>query len=291
MSGISSLGGMSSGMVRSFTPPSFSSLDSNSDGGITLEEMQSNAPGGVSNAQSASRAAELFSKMDSDGDGTVTSSEKDAFDTELEARMSEMQFSTQLMASGESSGAPSTESLVSSILSALDTDSDGSVSLSELSDSSAVEGLDSNSVSTLFSTLDSDGSGSVSSDELSSFMEEYASAGAPPPGPPPGPPPSSDGGEDTSVASSDGVGGAGGPPPGGAPPSEDDSTTYDPLDTNEDGTVSLEERLAAYGNTQSDSTTAALNALSSAIKAYASSSSSLFGDAASSFAGLVDAAA
>lgn len=193
MSGMSALGGMPQGMSRQFQPPSFSSLDSNSDGGITLDELTSNAPGGASDAQSSERAQELFSKMDADGDGVVTSDEKDTFDSEMQDKLSQMQFSAQLMASagpppaqgsGESSAA-------STIVDQLDSDSDGSISLDELSSSDAAEGLDSDELQSLFESMDSDGSGSVSTDELSSFLADNkpagpaAGAGGPPPPPPP----------------------------------------------------------------------------------------------------------
>jgi Ca2+-binding EF-hand superfamily protein len=55
---------------------------------------------------------------------------------------------------------------------------------------------------------------------------------------------------------------AGGPPPGGPPPagSSTDSTTYDPLDTNQDGIVSAAEAAAgaAAGTVSADSTLEAL---------------------------------
>ncbi|WP_367849085.1 EF-hand domain-containing protein [Rhodoferax sp. WC2427] len=62
--------------------------------------------------------------------------------------------------------------------------------------------------------------------------------------------------------------GAGGPPPGGAPPAEaassSDSTTYDPLDTNQDGIVSAAEAAAGAANGTA-STTDTLQALLKAI--------------------------
>jgi Ca2+-binding EF-hand superfamily protein len=57
--------------------------------------------------------------------------------------------------------------------------------------------------------------------------------------------------------------GAGGPPPGGPPPASD-STTYDPLDTNQDGIVSAAEAAAGAAN-GTTSTTDTLQALLQAI--------------------------
>lgn len=277
MSGISALGGMSQGMMRTFAPPSFSSLDSNSDGGMTLEELQSNAPGGVSDAQSQTRAAEMFSRMDSDSDGTVTSAEKDTFDAELQDRMSQMQFSTQMLASTGSADKSGANSLVSDILAALDGNSDGSVSASEFGSSDAVSGLDSSEADQLFSALDSDGSGSVSEDEISSFLEDNMPAGPPAGGPPMGGPPMGAGGQSSSSSEES---------------SDSSSTTYDVLDTNEDGTVSLEERLAGIVNSSQDSTTSSvLDLLSAALSAYSSKSSSSAGSYLSAFFQPVDAEA
>ncbi len=237
MSGISALGGMPQGMMRSFAPPSFSSLDDNSDGGITLDELQSNAPGSVSDAQSQDRAAKLFSQMDSDGDGTVTSAEKDTFDAEIQDRMSQMQFSTQMMASTggpQGSGGPDLNAAVSDILSALDSNSDGS----------------------------------VSADEISSFLEDNKPAGPPPAGG------GASGGTEASAGSTS-------------------SETYDPLDTNEDGVVSLAQRLAATITSGSggETTRLALDMLSAALSAYSSTSGSSSDDFLSTLLRTVDAEA
>lgn len=262
MSGISSVGGMPQGMMRSFAPPSFSNLDSNSDGGVTLNELTSKAPGGVSDTGSQSRAAELFSKMDSDGDGTVTSAEKDTFDSDLQQRVSDMQFSAQMIASGGESGAPqgaggpgggpppgggaSDSSATSEETDPLDTNGDGVVSLEErLAASTDTEGTDAD-VEALFKALDSDGDGSISEDELSSFVENNKPAGPPI--------------------------GAAGPPP---PPSDSDSTTAD------------------SGSSSDDTSAIALDILSAALSAYSSSSSSssTSGDYWSSIFGTLDSAA
>lgn len=81
-----------------------------------------------------------------------------------------------------------------------------------------------------FSRMDSDGSGSLSSEELDKGMRDLMPA------------PSST----TEFAQRrGGAGGVGGPPPT-QPANESDSsaTSTDPLDTNEDGTVSAQERAA-----------------------------------------------
>ncbi len=216
---ISGVGGGAS-MMRSFQPPTFSSLDGNSSGDITLDELKSGATGGASDTKSAARAEKLFKAMDADGSGSVSTDEKDAFDAKLQERQQAMQFMTQLMAGGMQ---PPTND---DIFAATDTDSSGGVSLEEFSDSEAAEELSTDQLSELFSAIDSDSDGSISATESSDFLDTLKSALSDQMGPPPGGP--------------GGPGGAGGPPPGpppGGPPpdsaesDEEDSTAIDLLTT------------------------------------------------------------
>ncbi len=192
---ISGVGG-GAAMMRSFKPPTFESLDSNSSGDITLDELKSAAPGGASDTKSAERAEKLFAAMDADGSGSVSTDEKDAFDTKLKDARQAMQFMTQLMAGG--SQPPSNDD----VFAATDTDGSGSVSLEEFSSGDAAKSLSSDQLSELFATIDSDGDGSVTETESSGFLDTLKSAMGGPGGPPPG----------------GGPGGPGGPPPGGPPP-------------------------------------------------------------------------
>ena len=207
---ISGVGG-GAAMMRSFKPPTFESLDGNSSGDITLDELKSAAPVGASDTKSAERAEKLFAAMDADGSGSVSSDEKDAFDTKLKEARQAMQFMTQLMAGG--SEPPSNDD----IFAATDTDGSGAVRLEEFSLGDAAESLSSDQLSELFATIDSDGDGSITETESSDFLDTLKSAMGGPGGPPPG----------------GGPGGPGGPPPGGPPPggsaseemSEDDDTS------------------------------------------------------------------
>lgn len=149
--------------------------------------------------------------------------------------------------------------MASRLMSALDTDGDGNLSLEEATSADDAD------ASKAFGALDADGDGALTLSELSTALE---SAGGPPPGgaPPGGPPP-------------------GGPPPGGAQgaSAEDDaSKLVDALDTNGDGTVSLDEMLAQFGDEESEAATKAfatldsdgdnavsLQELTSAVSAYA----------------------
>jgi hypothetical protein len=162
----------------------------------------------------------------------------------------------------------------------LDTNGDGSISKTELAKAStAASGTSStsdtsstSSLDDLFKAIDSNGDGSISKSDLAGFLEKagppaggpHGAGGPPPGGPPPGGAPpsgSTAGGAPSSSASSD------------TTSSLADSTTSktkqvsDPEDTNGDGTVSPEERMAfAYqqlmaalqriGESASQSTTA-----------------------------------
>lgn len=194
---LSGIGG-SAAALRSFQPPSFTTLDSDSSGGITLEELTSGAPKGASDNKSAERAAKLFSAMDSDADGSVTSTEKDAFDARMAESVQAMQFAVQQLAGG----APPPPRSNEQGFAATDADASGAVSLEEFSDSAAAEELSSDQLSELFALIDSDGSGEISETESSSFLDalQAAAGGMGGPrgagGPPPGPPPSSSGGDE-----------------------------------------------------------------------------------------------
>lgn len=181
---ISGVGSGVSAYMRSFQPPSFSTIDSNSSGDITLDELKAGAPGGASDTKSAERAEQLFSAMDADGNGSVSSDEKDAFDAKLLEQVQSMAFMAQ-----QFGGAPPPAGN-DDIFAATDADGSGSVSLEEFSSSDAADGLSSEALSELFSTIDADGDGAISETESSDFLDSLKSAmGDRPMGPPPGGPP------------------------------------------------------------------------------------------------------
>lgn len=85
-----------------YTPPTFSQLDSNSNGGISLDEFEAAGPQGSSSSGDTTlstaqqqRAQALFNKIDSNGDGSISSDELSAFQTQAQA------FVTQLIANGQ----------------------------------------------------------------------------------------------------------------------------------------------------------------------------------------------
>ena len=227
----------------------FAKVDADGSGGIDKTELQTlvDKVAKKTGVTSTSTTDELFSKVDTNGDGTVSSDELSKSMKDIMPPPSTMEFAQSRSDTGSSSSTGSSDDLFGKI----DTDGSGTVSKDELQSlmdkMSADKGTsktDSTTSSDLFAKLDSNGDGSLSKTEFEAARPQ--------------------GGNSTQGAQ--GPQGAGGPPPGGPPPAggaggaSSASTTYDPLDTNEDGVVSLAERLA--GNTQStDAVTALLKAI------------------------------
>ena len=112
---MSTIGGVGSWQPpQPYTPPNFSQLDSNSDGGISLDEFEAGAPkaaSGSGTSQSAAqqqRAEALFNKIDTNSDGSVSSAELNTFESQATQQQASQQFLTQLMASGQSGASDGT---------------------------------------------------------------------------------------------------------------------------------------------------------------------------------------
>lgn len=242
ISGISSASSAWSGMstMRGHRPPGgmdpakmFAKVDADGNGGVDKSELQSllndvTQKTGVSNSTSTD---ELFSQIDSNGDGSLSQDELgQGMKSIMPPPPSTMDFAQSRSGSGDD------------LFGKVDSDGNGSVSKEELQallDKMASDhGTDSASAtssSDMFAKLDTDGNGSLSQAEFK--------AGRPQDGQAP-----------------QGAGGMPPPPPGGAMGSKSaDSTSYDPLDTNQDGVVSAEERMAA--TTSNDSLQALFKAI------------------------------
>jgi len=152
----------------------------------------------------------------------------------------------------------------------VDTDSSGGVDQAELGTMldkiSQKTGASFGDTAKVFTSMDSNGDGSLSADELGKGMKSLMSASSSTVDFAQARKSGSSGGDPD--GDGDGPHGAGGPPPGPPPSgaasgasasSSSSSTTYDPLDTNQDGTVSLAERLA--GSTKSDPVQALFKAM------------------------------
>jgi hypothetical protein len=99
---MSSLGGIGSQQPwPPYTPPTFSQIDSNADGGISLDELEAAGPQGSSasdgsaSATQQAKAQSLFSQIDSNGDGSISNAEFSAFQTQAQG------FAAQLIANGQ----------------------------------------------------------------------------------------------------------------------------------------------------------------------------------------------
>lgn len=159
-------------------------------------------------------------------------------------------YSSSATSSTKQTDKPNFEDLAKKLLSSMDTDNSGSIDKAEFS--AAAQALASNSNSTdtnststtasatdIFNKLDTNGDGSMSTDEFMTALKNSK---------PPEPPQGKDGGMPP-------------PPPGGMPPSESSSAssestaskTFAALDTNEDGTVSIDEILASLEKSKTDS--------------------------------------
>ena len=295
MSTIGGIGG-SWAYQQPHQPPSFTQLDSNSDGGISLDEFEAGGPSGspgsdaTQSAARKQRAEALFNKIDTNGDGSISGDELNTFQTQMEEQRQSQAFATQLLANGQQP--PSNND----VFSATDKNSDGSVSLDEFSQSDAAKNLSTDQLQQLFNTIDSNGDGSISSTESSDFLDELKSE----------------------TASAGGRGGAGGPPPGGPPPGGpppgghvgghhhpggSDSSSSSDSSSGDSLLSTIEQILGTSSSTSttdtgstssgtsasSDSSSSALDLLTAAVNAYSTGSSS--GNFWSSFSNLLEDAA
>ncbi len=203
----------------------FAKVDANSDGSVDQAELKTmlSDVSKKTGVNIDSSVADTFTQMDSNTDGKLSSDELSKGMRQLMPPPSTMDFA-------QTRSADSTKGSQDDLFAKIDTNGDGSIDKAEsqvLSDKIKAEtGKD---TSDMFGKLDKDGDGKLTKTEFDAGKPQGGVQGA---GGPKGP---------------GGPGGPGGPPPaggpGGAGNSEETSTTYDPLDTNQDGTVSEMERL------------------------------------------------
>lgn len=216
----------------------FAKVDTDGSGGVDQTELGTMLSN-ISEKTSVSLgdAKELFTQMDSNSDGSLSS---DELDTGMKALMppppSTMEFAQQ-------HGMGGSEGSQDDLFAKVDTDGDGKVSQDELKVlTDKIQEDTGQDVSQDFAKLDTDGDGALSQTEFEAGR--------------PQPPEGSQGAQGPR-----GPGGPGGP--GGAQGTAS-STTYDPLDTNRDGTVSevermvgeLKEAIASLSSSDSGSNTA-----------------------------------
>jgi len=163
----------------------FAAMDANGDGDVSKTELQSllDKMSAASGTSSTVSVDDIMNSVDTDGDGSLSKSEfaasgpkpKDSYGSDnLSAQMSTAQFAHMAGAGGPPPGPPP-----GGDLSSLDENDDGSISSAEF----GVDASSSDSKLTeLFNAIDTDGSGSLSSDETAAF--KAAMEAARPPAPP-----------------------------------------------------------------------------------------------------------
>ena len=229
ISGVSSASNSWFDMRSQMQAKMLAKADTDKSGGVDKTELQ-----GVlddiaekTGVAATGDTAELFGKMDADGDGSLSGEE-------LAEGMKDVMpkpggdKGEDLFAKADADGDSLVSKVEMQILLAKMT-GEGAEGTSSTEDTAASDEL--------FAKLDSDGDGSLSQTEFEAGRPS-GPEGAPPAG---GPPP---------------AGGAGG---GGGGGGVAGVTTYDPLDTNEDGEVSFAERMA--GNVSTDAVQALLEAV------------------------------
>ncbi|MES9996900.1 hypothetical protein [Desulfovibrio aminophilus] len=222
----------------------------------------------------AQMASDMLDQYDTDGDGSLSAEETGlsaeelaAYDTDGDGLLSSSEIQAGLKADHEAMMAEGDSALATQVLADLDSDGDGSLNTEELGSDNPL------------SAFDTDGDGQVSTEELLAGLKSQredmaAQMGAPTQ--------TSDPGE-TTTASTDAASGSGGS--GGS-----SSSSTDEMDTNGDGTVSMEEFLAwmeKHGNAQAGSSDSLSSSfLGKALSAYREQAdsfmSSLFSDSTGS---------
>lgn len=124
----------------------FSSLDTDADGYLTVEEMQA---GGVPDVE------KIFGEVDTDSDGKISEAESNTFDEKMRTN------GPQGMAS-----APPPPQDSSEIFSSLDTDGDGYLTVEELQAGAVPD------AEKIFGEIDTDSDGKVSQTESDAFEEK-----------------------------------------------------------------------------------------------------------------------
>ena len=222
-----------------------SKIDADGNGGVSDTELQGllDDVAKKSGVSSQTSAADLVKQYDSNGDGNLNADELG------KTMQSVLPPPPSTMAFAQSRGDSATGQAGDDLFGKVDSDGDGAVSKTELQ--ALLEAMSGGTASQVgvssddvFSHLDADGDGSLTQAEFDAGRPSGAAGEA-------------GGGMQA-------MGGMPAPPggPGGASASADSTTTYDALDTNKDGEVSLTERLAgSTSSVEQDAITALFNAI------------------------------
>jgi len=211
----------------------FAKVDTDGSGSVDQSELQTmlSDVSQKTGVDVSSNTAETFKKFDANGDGKLNTDELDKGMQSILPTPTTVDFA-------QSRGSDSSSGKADDLFSKLDTNGDGTVNKDELKKlTDKIKADTGQDTSDAFSKLDSDSDGKLTKAEFEAGRPQKPAEGGSAPQGAGGPPP---------------AGGPGGA--GGSKSASSDSQTYDPLDTNQDGTVSELERLV--GDIQNAATSA-----------------------------------
>lgn len=232
-----------------------SKIDADGSGGVSDTELQGllDDVAKKTGVSSQTSAADLVKQYDANGDGSLNADELGKTLQSVLPPPSTMAFAQSRGGEGSSSATSATGQAGDDLFGKVDSDGDSAVSKTELQalleamsgGTASQTGVSSDDV---FSQLDTNGDGSLMQAEFDAGRSSGAGGDA--------------GGMQAMGGMPPPPGGPGGPGRAGAATGSSSATSYDPLDTNEDGVVSAAERLAGGTSTEEqDAITALFNAI------------------------------
>ena len=162
---IGGFGQFDTSMISQMRQSFFNKLDSNGDGSIDKTEFAD-----VFSGTSGTSADDIFSKQDANGDGSISKDEMNAAMDKMDEQMKKNPPPMGMMGGSGPSGtstSSSSDDKTSGIFDSLDTDKDGSVSISELL---AATG-DKSTANKIMNEIDTNKDGKISKDENDAFLK------------------------------------------------------------------------------------------------------------------------
>lgn len=232
----------------------FAKVDTKNQGYIDTAQLQSALEQVSADGKSGSSTdvSQFIKQVDADSDGKITKQELTDGVKQLTDQL-DAQFDSARIARAETGAPPPPPPSADDIFSSLDTKNQGYLDKESLQaafdENSTDTAANAEKVDELFKTLDTDGDSKITKEEFSAGIEQLGgleSAGGV-------------AGSDTTRQAA----GAPAPRPSGGASEETASTTYEAADTNEDGTVSLQELVAYQLSAAANKSAAATEAQSS----------------------------